>query len=337
MRRPWRTTAWSSASRTRITRAPPAAPWCRRRASSRRCSVPPSSVARSSIDVSPSRWPRTSGPSGSKPQPSSETLSTSALAAVLELHRDALGAGVAERVAERLLRDPQHLGRRAGARAAARRARAGRSRWPDTRRSTSTCLRSTVASPSASSEPGRSSKTTARSSSIAPRASSDTRLSSPPRAVAVAREQRRRRLGRQRDAEQPLRDASRAARARAGCAPRRCQLAAALVQARVLDRDRGVRGEQLDQLLVVASENVEPSSFSVRYSAPITSPRATIGTPRNERICGCARGHQPRKRGSAADVVGPVRLGASPASRRASRACAGAGPSPRSARRSSRT
>ena len=29
------------------------------------------------------------------------------------------------------------------------------------------------------------------------------------------------------------------------------------------------------------------------------SPRATIGTPRNERIIGCARGHQPRKRGSA--------------------------------------
>src|SRR3954452_1200252 len=27
-------------------------------------------------------------------------------------------------------------------------------------------------------------------------------------------------------------------------------------------------------------------------------PRATIGTPRNERIWGCARGHQPRKRGS---------------------------------------
>ena len=25
-------------------------------------------------------------------------------------------------------------------------------------------------------------------------------------------------------------------------------------------------------------------------------PRATIGTPRNERMSGCARGHQPRKR-----------------------------------------
>src|SRR6478752_10618663 len=32
--------------------------------------------------------------------------------------------------------------------------------------------------------------------------------------------------------------------------------------------------------------------------APITSPsRARTGTPRKERICGCARGHQPRKRG----------------------------------------
>ena len=48
-----------------------------------------------------------------------------------------------------------------------------------------------------------------------------------------------------------------------------------------------------------SEENTAASSLSVRYSAPMIPPRATIGTPRNERICGCAEGHQPRKRGSA--------------------------------------
>ena len=151
----------------------------------RPCSVPPSSVARSSIDVSPSRWPRTSGPAGSKPQPSSVTVSTSRRRR--SAHLDRVGAGVAQRVAERLLGDPQHLRRAAPGRAAARRTTRRSICRPETRRSTSTCLRSTVASPSASSDPGRSSKTTARSSSIAPRASSLTRSSSAAARAAVAR------------------------------------------------------------------------------------------------------------------------------------------------------
>ena len=56
-----------------------------------------------------------------------------------------------------------------------------------------------------------------------------------------------------------------------------------------------------------SSSAENPSSFSVRYSAPMTSSLDTIGTPRNVCIDGCARGHQPRKRGSA--LMSSVRCG----------------------------
>ena len=254
MRRPWRTTAWSSASRTRIHVGSSSRTVVPSPSVEVTFSVPPSSVARSSIEVSPSRWPRTSGPSGSKPQPSSETLRISVPVLALQQDLDALGAGVADGVAERLLRDPQHLRRRVWRRAWARRRRRARSagrppaaaprracagRWPGPR-------------PPASA--GRSSKTTARSSSIAPRASSETRLSS---LAAPARS----------------RSSSVEADSAASATPNSrwvtrvvqltrepvallddAQLAAALVQARVLDRDRRVRGQQLDHLLVVERE-----------------------------------------------------------------------------------
>src|SRR6201999_3741133 len=71
--------------------------------------------------------------------------------------------------------------------------------------------------------------------------------------IAVALEQRARRLGRQRDAEQPLRDVVvQLAREPVALLHDR-ELAAALVQARVLDRDRGVRRQQRDQLLVLVA------------------------------------------------------------------------------------
>ena len=72
-RRPSRTTAWSSAMRTRITAAPRARRSSRRRGASRCSACRPSARARSSIDVRPRRRERRPGSSGSKPTPSSAT------------------------------------------------------------------------------------------------------------------------------------------------------------------------------------------------------------------------------------------------------------------------
>ena len=56
------------------------------------------------------------------------------------------------------------------------------------------------------------------------------------------------------------------------------------------------------------------------------SPADTIGTPRNERICGWAAGHQPRKRGSC--VMSAVRNGDGSVSMASSSPCVrGRGPS----------
>ena len=168
--------------------------------------------------------------------------------------------------------------------------------WPDTRRSTSTCLRSTVASPSASSDPGRSSKTTARSSSIAPRASSETRRSS---AAAPSRSR----------ASSVDADSAASATPNSRCVTESCSSRASRLRSSMMFSSRLRSCSRAFSIAIAAcaasssisfwsaSEKSGWPSFSVRYSAPITSPRATIGTPRNEHICGCVRGHQPRKRG----------------------------------------
>ena len=57
------------------------------------------------------------------------------------------------------------------------------------------------------------------------------------------------------------------------------------MQASVLDRQRRVRRERLDQRLVVVEKRVRALLVG-EVNAPATWPRATIGTPRNELIDG---------------------------------------------------
>ena len=84
------------------------------------------------------------------------------------------------------------------------------------------------------------------------------------RRVAVAVQQRAGRLGGQHEAEQLLADRVVQLEREPVALGEHRQLAAALVQARVGDRDRGVRGEQLDQLLVGSAPNSAAPSLSVR-------------------------------------------------------------------------
>ena len=309
MRRPWRTTAWSSASRTRITLGPPAAPWCRRRASSRRSAsrrarsrAPPSTSARAAGRAPP-------GPSGSKPQPSSATLSTSRSPPFSSLHR---------RSAWR---------RRGGARCRAPPGRSAAPASPDpaASRGTSRTRRSIVwpGHPpqhlDVLAQHGREPLGLQRAGPQlehhraqllhrAARELGDPLAAPPPR--------RRGRASSSVDA-----DSAASATPNSRCVTESCSSRASRLRSSTMLSSRLRSCSRAFSIAIAAcaasssisfwsaSRELGPSSFSVRYSAPITSPRATIGTPRNERICGCARGHQPRKRGSAADVVGPVRLG----------------------------
>ena len=110
---PARTSAWSSASRTRIgssRRARRAAAWRGRveaaaGARARPSSAPPYSAARSRIPISP--CPRAAAGAVPAPPPSSITSSSSASGRVARrVTARARGAGVLERVGERLLDDP---------------------------------------------------------------------------------------------------------------------------------------------------------------------------------------------------------------------------------------
>ena len=172
MRRPSRTTAWSSTISTRIIR-----PGTSRRTvvpapgAERISQRPPSSRARSSIDVSPRCRERSSGLEGSKPIPSSVTATVSS---------PLVAAGE---------RDVTCSGRRGGARCGSPRGRSAgppgalgvavdvdrrrraRSATPWTRSSIAISLRSAPASPSRSSSGGRSPRISERSSSSASRAS----------------------------------------------------------------------------------------------------------------------------------------------------------------------
>ena len=156
---------------------------------------------------------------------------------------------MADGVLQRLLRDPEDLALGVGMKARGA-VGAQRDLRPDTRRRTSTCLRSVVASPSASSDAGRSSKISERSSPIASRASACTRSSSAARRRLVALEQRARRLGGQHGREQLLGDGVVQLAGEPVALLDDAQLAAALVQPGVGDRDRGVGGERLDHRLV---------------------------------------------------------------------------------------
>ena len=173
-------------------------------------------------------------------------------------------------------------------------------------RASSTSLRSAPSSPSRSRSAGRSPKISERSSASASRASSRTRSSCAARLVGIAVEQRRGRLGAEVEAEQLLADDVVQLERQPVALGQDRQLAAALVQARVGDRDGGVRGEQLDQLPVERRRSVgaPPSRSGRRRRSPRRGRRSER---RGTTACpGCARGHQPRNRGSPMDVVGPV-------------------------------
>ena len=123
-----------------------------------------------------------------------------------------------------------------------------------TRPSIETSLRSVPSSPSSSSAGGRSPRISERSSSSAWPASSRS-LSTWARADArIALQLGRRRLGAQHQAEQLLADHVVELEGEAVALGDDRQLAALLVQARVGDRDRGVRGEDLDHPLILDAE-----------------------------------------------------------------------------------
>ena len=173
---------------------------------------------------------------------------------------------------------------------------------------------------------GRSSKISERSSSIASRASSlQARAAAPwpPRGRGRAASPRPRRSARARTASALTEScSSRARRLRSSTID---QLAAALVELGVLDGERRVRREHLDQLLVGLVEVLGADLVGQVERAHDAARRATIGTPRNERISGCAAGHQPRKRGSrlmSACGTAPGDSSIAPAAR----GCAAAGP-----------
>ena len=84
------------------------------------------------------------------------------------------------------------------------------------------------------------------------------------RGLGVAVELGRRRLGGQHQAEQLLADDVVELEREPVALGDDRQLPAALVQARVRDRDRGVRREQLDQLLIARRRTPARRSFSVR-------------------------------------------------------------------------
>ena len=206
----------------------------RERAAELRARAPPSRSGRAGA-----RAPRRR--STSKPRPSSATHSTSAPAAVLEPHLDVLGVGVAQRVLQRLLRDPEHLrrllgraaaaGRRASARsgaprraAARRRACAARSRGPPPR-----ARRGAARRPPRAARPSPRARGRARARAPRPPRRGRARAACPP-----TRPRARRRTA----AGSP----SRAARARAGCAPRRCSArGCARTAARSRSRSRRAR------------------------------------------------------------------------------------------------
>ena len=223
------------------------------RAPSRIVSRPPSRRARSSIDVRP-RWrERSSGSAGSKPAPSSATSSTSPVAQP----------------------DGDRATRPRGARRCA--APPGRSAAPRDRASPIAqlvvdleldrhavqallqldVLAQRAAQPVAL-EVGRPQLEDERAQLVqrlaarAPAARSHLARA----AARVAVEQRRRGLGGQHQPEQLLAHHVVQLERQAVALGEHRQLAAALVQARVGDRDRGVRGEQLDELLVGVVEGV---------------------------------------------------------------------------------
>ena len=214
MRRPSRTTAWSSTISTRIGAQPRGdlQPHGRPRArrASRSSSAPPSARARAPPSRSARAGARAAPASaGSKPTPSSATSSTSRPSPSPRAARAMRSRrGVAQRVLQRLLGDPQHLAVAAGAgsRGAPSTLELDRPRRGRGRSTLDVLAQRAARARRARASGGRSSKT-ASAAPRAPRARAPAARSSCARAArGVALEQRRRRLGGQHDAEQLLAD-----------------------------------------------------------------------------------------------------------------------------------
>ena len=333
-----RTTSWSSATRTRI--GPANAHLHRDRGALARRRVDRERAAERFRPLAHRGQPEPPGAQGrlhgSKPLPSSATATATRESTRGQRELTCVRTGVPQRVAERLLRDPQQplldLRRQPPSpstrdldlllvqRAAAR----------------PTCLRSAAASPSVSSSAGRSSKISDRISVIAARVSS-CRWPSCARALAGSGSTSSAAASAvSADREQRLRDrVVQLARQPLALLDRR-QLAAPLVQAGVLDRDRRVRRERSDQLLVVVRElarRARPSSPSGRRRR--SRRRGGRSGRRGTSACSGVPQASPRTAGRAGcSARGTAR--ASAAWRRASRACAAAHRALRTARRSSR-
>ena len=200
-----------------------------------------------------------------------------------------------------------------------------------TRSSSSTCLRSAASRPSPARSAGRSPTTIARSSSVASAARRCTVSSSRRRPRRVAVDQRRGGVGGQPQAEQLLRHRVVQLAGDPVALLHDGQLPAALVEPGVDQRDRGVRGEQPQQFLVVGGEAARRALVGEEERAEDLV-AVQIGMPRKSLSTGCAAGHQP-KRGWRADVGQPHRRPGRAASRRAGRAGAAADRSPATARR----
>ena len=213
-------------------------------------SVAPIRRARSSIDVSPSlrdRAPARSGRSRRRrPRPRAASRPSAAGPAAPS---HAVGARVPQRVLERLLRDAKDLPVAGGV--------GGQlavddelDSWGSSRRSSSTCLRSAPPRPSCSRSGGRSSKTSERSSSSASCASCLQLPHPGSRGGRVTFEQRPGCFGVENEAEELLADGVVEVEREPVPLGDDRKLPRPLVETGVGDRDRGVSGEQADQLLV---------------------------------------------------------------------------------------
>ena len=197
-RRPWRTTAWSSAMRTRITagtssRTVVPAPGARLD----RSASPPSARARSSIDVSPSRRERSAGLVGVE---AAAVVGDREHEAAVASRRAGRRRGRRRRGASAFCSASWAMRKTSPSRSAPRLGVAldarARSASPCTRRSTSTCLRSAVGEPFALERPAGAARRSASAAPPSPRARARcTRRELRRGGVGVAVEQRGRGLG----------------------------------------------------------------------------------------------------------------------------------------------
>ena len=222
-------------------------------AAERISSVPPIRSARSSIDVSPSRRERMPSAAGSKPTPSSSISSSEPVAVAAEHDRDVARVGVLDRVLERLLGDAEHLevARRIGRRLVLDRELDlepfEAAHQPDVlAERPAEPVEREVERPELEHERAQLLERVLRER-LQP-------LDLVARRGRIAVEQRPGRLGAEDEAEQLLAHRVVELEREAVALGDDGELARLLLEARVRDRDRRVRGEQPDQVVVLVAE-----------------------------------------------------------------------------------